>query len=271
MSGDPSGGLSRGSRVPLLEFRGITAGYAGESTRVGEQPVLGDFDLTLYRGELLCILGPSGCGKTTLLKVAGSFLPPKAGVVRLKGERVGRPDPHRVMVFQEQNQLFPWKRVLENVCFGITTGTRAQIRARAAVALTEVGLADAAKMFPHQLSGGMRQRVALARAIAGRPELLLMDEPFGSVDAPQRRELQLLLQRLLSDHHGTAMFVTHDVEEALLLGTRTIVLARDGTVVLKQTQRPAGEETSVGAQRARLLAALESDKARLPDQGISRR
>ncbi|MFP4483828.1 MAG: ABC transporter ATP-binding protein [Spirochaetaceae bacterium] len=271
MSGDLRAGGSRGSDAPLLALHGITAGYAGQGSGVGEQPVLHEFDLKLYRGELLCVLGPSGCGKTTLLKVAGSFLAPKAGVVQLNGERVRRPDPHRVMVFQEQNQLFPWKRVLENVCFGITTGTRAQITAQADVALTEVGLADAARMYPHQLSGGMRQRVALARAIAGRPELLLMDEPFGSVDAPQRRELQLLLQRLLADHHGTAMFVTHDVEEALLLGTRTIVLARDGTVMLEQTREPADEQASVDARRARLLAALESDEARLPAQGISRR
>ncbi|MFW5812112.1 MAG: ATP-binding cassette domain-containing protein, partial [Alkalispirochaetaceae bacterium] len=119
--------------------------------------------------------------------------------------------------------------------------------------LEEVGLSGAERLFPHQLSGGMRQRVALARAFVGRPRLLLMDEPFGSVDAPQRRELQLLLRRLLTDHAGTALFVTHDVEEALLLGSRIIVMGRDGEVKLEELPGSGAP----AERRSRLHTALE--------------
>lgn len=248
--------------IPLLEMEDITVRFHGEGR---ETVVLQEFSLSVYPGELLCILGPSGCGKTTTLKVAGSFIAPDSGTVRLEGRRTDSPDPQRVMVFQEQDQLFPWKRVLDNVAFGLNAGsspTREEGRRRCRQALSEVGLAEVESAFPHQLSGGMRQRVALARALVGRPRLLLMDEPFGSVDAPQRRELQLLLQRLLADHRGTAVFVTHDVDEALLLGTRILVMGRDGSIVL---EGPADD-----LPRARLFAALNADSP-VPDQGRSSR
>lgn len=248
--------------APLLELRGVTVRYRRQER---EEVVLRDFSLSIELRELLCVLGPSGCGKTTLLKVAGSFLHPLAGRVLLEGLTVGEPDPGRVMVFQDQDQLFPWKSVMSNVRFGLRgrgrySGTRADAAARA---LQEVGLADAGELYPHQLSGGMRQRVALARAFVGTPRLLLLDEPFGSVDAPQRRDLQLLLQRLLQDHESTAIFVTHDVEEAIVLGTRIIVLRRDGSLGLT-----VGNPASRAGLRAELLEALEDPGDRSPrDEG----
>lgn len=245
----------------LLELRGVTQRYANGTD------VLCDCSLEVNRGELVCILGPSGCGKTTLLKVAGSFLIPDHGIVLLKDRPVSQPDPDRVMVFQDQDQLFPWIRVRENVLFGLTGRESARVRdrssrlagARVDRALAEVGLTDAARCYPYQLSGGMCQRVALARALVGRPELLLMDEPFGSVDAPQRGELQRLLQRLLADHDGTAVFVTHDVEEALVLGTRIVVMNRDGSIVLSEDRTRAAGDDNDGSRRERLLAALHRE------------
>ncbi|SIQ33224.1 NitT/TauT family transport system ATP-binding protein [Alkalispirochaeta americana] len=223
-------GAPRGAS-PLLHLEKITLAYDGA-------PILHNCSLTLEEGELVCLLGPSGCGKTTLLKVAGSFLLPRSGEVLLQGRPVTAPDPQRIMVFQDQDQLFPWKRVEDNVILGITRGrpTPAEREAARAI-LTEVGLGEALRRYPHQLSGGMRQRAALARAFAGRPRLFLMDEPFASVDAPQRRELQGLLQRLLRDHRGTALFVTHDVEEALLLGSRVLVMNRRGELLPEDPRR----------------------------------
>ncbi|MFP4426995.1 MAG: ABC transporter ATP-binding protein [Spirochaetaceae bacterium] len=264
-----------GAPLPILELRSITVGYREKS---GGTTVLRRFSVAVEEGELLCILGPSGCGKSTLLKAAGSFLLPEEGEVLLDGTPVKAPDPERVMVFQEQNQLYPWKRVEGNVALGLTSGVRRSAgEARRAVsrdearvlsrqALEEVGLSGAERLFPHQLSGGMRQRVALARAFVGLPRVLLMDEPFASVDAPQRRELQLLLRRLLSDHTGTAVFVTHDVEEALILGSRIIVMGQDGSILHEDRPPSAGAPDSDAAghrgadslagRRARLDAAL---------------
>ncbi len=262
MSGFASADHTNVYSSPLLELRSVTFRY-GEASPAGS--VLREFSISLEEGELLCVLGRSGCGKSTLLKIAGSFLLPDSGGVLLDGYGVTAPDPERVMVFQEQDQLFPWKRTIQNVAFGLTAGLRRspgeprlpvdpeEKRRLCLRALEEVGLSDSVELFPHQLSGGMRQRVALARAFVGRPRLLLMDEPFGSVDAPQRRELQLLLRRLLADHAGTALFVTHDVEEALLLGSRIIVMGRDGAVKLEELP---GSGTPA-ERRSRLHAALE--------------
>ncbi len=259
MRGGTVRAAAAGSRAPLLELRSVTFRYGEEPSK--EPAVLEDFSMSVDEGELLCILGRSGCGKSTLLKVAGSLLLPNSGEVLLDGSSVRAPDPERVMVFQEQDQLFPWKSALKNVAFGATAGTsrnRGEARQLSWHALREVGLESSAERFPHQLSGGMRQRVALARAFVGRPRLLLMDEPFGSVDAPQRRDLQLLLRRLLDDHGGTAVFVTHDVEEALLLGSRIIVLGRDGAIRLEER---AGSHPGED-RRARLHSALEDRSLR---------
>lgn len=222
----------------VLEMRHVTFRYDSAP----DIPVLNRFSLAVNPGELLCILGPSGCGKSTVLKVAGSFLLPSSGEVLVDGTPVDRPDARRVMVFQDHDQLFPWKTVAGNVQFGLR-GRHSDV---VAALLREVGLAQEGHRYPHELSGGMRQRVALARALAGRPPVLLLDEPFAAVDAPQRRELQVLLQTLLRDHGTTAVFVTHDVEEALRLGSRIIVLDRQARVVL--------EEEGAGSRRAARVA-----------------
>jgi NitT/TauT family transport system ATP-binding protein len=253
---------------PLLELRAVSVRYPGETGNTQKKGVLHEFSLSVKQGELLCILGPSGCGKTTTLKVAGSFILPNSGHVLLDGVPVHSPDPERVMVFQELDQLFPWKRVLHNVAVGLSAGvsertgdsvTRRTVGpAEADVlcreALEEVGLAASATLFPYQLSGGMKQRVALARAFVGRPRLLLMDEPFGSVDAPQRHDLQNLLRRLLRDHHGTAVFVTHDLEEALRLGTRILVMGPDGSIRLEEHRTPVVTRSGT---RTRVVSALQ--------------
>ncbi len=237
-------------RDPLLEVRNVCLTYSG--SRPGEDTrVLSDFCLSIAPGELVCLLGPSGCGKTTALKTVGSFLRPQSGTVLLQGQPVSRPDPQRVMVFQDQDQLFPWKNVLQNVLFG-RRPAQATVAAAQAL-LDEVGLGEAARRYPHHLSGGMRQRVALCRALLGNPQLLLLDEPFAAVDAPQRRELQQLLLRLLREHPVTALFVTHDIEEALTLGSRVVVMDRQGQILLDtdKTSREVVEDAVDQAFRNR--------------------
>ncbi|MDA3949037.1 MAG: ABC transporter ATP-binding protein [Spirochaeta sp.] len=235
--------------APVLQVDGVTYRYPGT-----EAPVVRDISFDLARGETLCVLGPSGSGKTTLLKLAASLLTPDSGTVRLGGTPVTRPGPERIVVFQDQDQLFPWKTVLDNVRFplrrvgvssapaGMANYRSGTTHERARIALDEVELSDAAGLFPHQLSGGMRQRGALARAFVIEPPVLLLDEPFAAVDAPTRERLGALLQRLQTHHTPGVLFVTHDIEEALRLGDRLLVLARDGTVQLRAAASSAGPE-----------------------------
>jgi len=212
-----------------LVLEDITFRYPGTDI-----DVLRDVSLSVSAGETVCVLGASGCGKTTLLKIAASLVKPDVGEVALAGEPVRRPGPERIVVFQEQDQLFPWKTVLANTVFpqrylDAPPPPKAQ-RKVALNALAEVELVGAEAMFPHQLSGGMRQRAALARAIAMEPAMLLLDEPFAAVDAPTRERLGELLLTLRNRHNPGILFVTHDVDEALRLGDRLLVLGRDGSL-----------------------------------------
>lgn len=196
-------------------------------------PVIRDISLRVERGETVCVLGPSGSGKTTLLKVAASLLKPTTGEVRSVEGVVGEPGPDRIVVFQDQDQLFPWKTVLGNVKFPLRYVLRlgdAESERRANAAIEEVELPGVSSRFPYELSGGMRQRVALARAVAIEPPVLLLDEPFAAVDAPTRERLGTLLVRLQRHHDLAVLFVTHDVDEAIRLGHRIVVLGRDGEV-----------------------------------------
>jgi len=200
-----------GARV---ELRGISHAY-------GPKPVLDRVDLTVAPGEFVALLGASGSGKSTLLRLIAALEAADDGEVRLSSAE-GAPVVVRVM-FQE-DRLLPWKRVLENVQLG-TRGRRAE----AQQLLAAVGLADRARSWPSDLSGGQRQRVAIARALLQRPDLLLLDEPFGALDAITRVEMQCLLEALWEEDRPTVILVTHDVEEALVLADRVLVLG-DGAV-----------------------------------------
>ena len=187
---------------------------------------LKDVSLTLAQGELLSVLGPSGCGKTTLLNIVAGFLAPTSGSVALGGRRVAGPGPERGMVFQ-QGALFEWMSVRDNVSFGPRMkGQRpAQYGAEVDHLLDVVGLRDFKEKAIYELSGGMQQRVALARCLANDPDVILMDEPLGALDALTREKMQGLVLRLWKETGKTIILITHSVEEALLLGERLIVMA----------------------------------------------
>ncbi|MCV2457733.1 ABC transporter ATP-binding protein [Streptomyces sp. ICN988] len=218
----------------MLDVRGLKKVYEGSGRRV---EAVRDLTFTVAAGELVCLVGPSGCGKTTLLKCVGGLLEPTAGEVFLAGRRVAGPPPGTAFVFQEYGRsLFPWLRVGQNVELPLRHKDLSRSRRRELVAdaLASVGLEDAAGAYPWQLSGGMQQRVAIARALAYEPEVLLMDEPFAAVDAQTRADLEDLVRRLWQRRGMTVLFVTHDIDEAVYLGERVIVLSASPTVVQEQ-------------------------------------
>lgn len=196
------------------------------SVRFGAHTALEKFSLAIEPGEFICLLGPSGCGKSTVLNAVAGFVPAPDGSVVVDGRAVKGPGADRGMVFQ-QYSLFPWKTVLENVAFGprMQGASRAEARRRAREYLEFVGLAGFADKYPATLSGGMQQRVGIARALVNHPSVLLMDEPFGALDAQTRGLMQENLLRLWSKIDNTVIFVTHDVDEALFLADRVIVMS----------------------------------------------
>jgi NitT/TauT family transport system ATP-binding protein len=194
-----------------------------------------DASFSVAKGEFVALIGPSGCGKSTLLHIVAGLSSPTIGTVRLKGEAITRPRSDLMFVFQQYNKsIFPWKTVMENVLLGVkyrSGGNRRELEELCRAQLELVGLACYANYYPYQLSGGMQQRVAIARALARRPDILLMDEPFSALDAMMRVELQDLLLKLWQELGLTIFFVTHDLDEALYLAQRVIVLsASPGTV-----------------------------------------
>jgi NitT/TauT family transport system ATP-binding protein len=183
---------------------------------------------TVEEGERYIILGPSGCGKSTLLKAVGGFMAPVDGSISIRGQEVRAPGPDRMMVFQEFEQLMPWKTVLQNVVFPmIMTGkfNRKEAHERALAMIDRVKLSKFCDVYPHMLSGGMKMRAALARAMALEPAILLMDEPFAALDALTRREMQEELLALWEQLNFTVIFVTHSIEEAIIVGYRILVLS----------------------------------------------
>jgi NitT/TauT family transport system ATP-binding protein len=188
-----------------------------------------DISFALNQKEFLALIGPSGCGKSTLLHIAAGLSSPTSGTVRLKGETVTAPRPEMMYVFQQYTKsIFPWKTVLQNVSLGLKYRpgiSRAEAESVAREQLKVVGLGPFADYYPYQLSGGMQQRVAIARALARRPEILLMDEPFSALDAMMRVELQDLLLKLWQDYGLTILFVTHDLDEALYVAQRVVMLS----------------------------------------------
>lgn len=182
----------------------------------------------VYGSDRFVLLGPSGCGKSTLLKAVAGFIEPVSGSITLDGQPVRGPGPDRIVVFQEFDQLPPWKTVVENVAFPLRAAaklSRAEARERALHYLDKVGLSTFADAYPHTLSGGMKQRVAIARALAMQPRVLLMDEPFAALDALTRRKMQEELLRLWDEFRFTLLFVTHSIEEALVVGNRILLLS----------------------------------------------
>jgi NitT/TauT family transport system ATP-binding protein len=212
---------------PILKVEGLSKNYlqaGGESTLAIE-----NISFTVDQGEFVSLVGPSGCGKTTLLMCIAGLIAPSAGRVAVEGTEVEGPPKDLVLVFQEYNQsLFAWRTVLGNVLFGLEAKGRPLLDAEAKAhwLIRLVGLDGFERHYPWQLSGGMQQRVAIARALAYEPEVLLMDEPFGSVDAMTRLELEDELLKLRKELGTTILFVTHDIEEAIYLSDRIYVLGR---------------------------------------------
>jgi NitT/TauT family transport system ATP-binding protein len=230
---------------PLLEVRGVTMRYKTQAHLITATYRV---SFSVLQGDRFVVVGPSGCGKSTLLKAIGGYLMPTEGDIRLKGERITRPGPDRIMVFQEFDQLLPWKTVIENVTFPLkTTGT---LRGKAADAramqyLEKVKLADCAHNYPHTLSGGMKQRVAIARGMAMEPDILLMDEPFAALDALTRSRMQDELLSLWDETRFTMLFVTHSIPEAIKLGNRILLLSpHPGQVKAEINSVPRGQENS---------------------------
>ena len=242
-----------------LECVGVTKTFEGEDGT--STPALAAFDLPVEEGEFVSILGPSGCGKSTVLNIVAGFLRPTAGRVLLDGRELAGPGSDRGVVFQE-HALFPWMRVVDNIAFGLRLRgmprpDRVSV-ARRFIDLT--GLVGFERHWPRQLSGGMKQRVAIARALANDPKVLLMDEPFGALDAQTRRTMQDELVKIWAAAKKTCLFVTHSVEEALLLSDRVVTMtARPGRIKAIHRvglPRPRDESSGEFVQLKRELTQL---------------
>jgi len=217
---------NRPTGAPLLAVDDVTLQYKTDQHLVTATWRVG---FEVYEGERFVVLGPSGCGKSTLLKAVAGFMAPVEGQIRLNGKPIDRPGSDRMMVFQEFDQLLPWKTVLGNVMFPLLVNRRmprAEATEHARSLLAKVNLSRFENIYPHMLSGGMKQRVAIARALAMEPAVLLMDEPFAALDALTRRKMQEELKALWDDVGFTVLFVTHSIEEALLVGSRILVLSQ---------------------------------------------
>jgi NitT/TauT family transport system ATP-binding protein len=261
-----------------VEVRGVVKRFRWEKKGQRQELLaLDGVDLQIADGEFVSVIGPSGCGKTTLLRIVAGLIDIDGGQVRIDGQPISGPGPERAMVFQSFG-LFPWKNVLENVKLPLMVRKMDHDEADALAHrfIEKVGLAGFEDAMPHQLSGGMQQRVGLARALVTDPEILLMDEPFGAIDAQTRELMQEELLRLWSDSGKTVMFVTHDLDEAVTLADRVVVLTRGPgkirTIVPVDLPRPrwaydtraAENFTTVRHQIWQMLREdLEQEKGRL--------
>lgn len=210
---------------PLLEVSSVTLRYRTASLAVTATERV---SFTVKSADRFVLLGPSGCGKSTLLKAVGGYMQPAEGTITIKGNKVTRPGPDRMMVFQEFDQLLPWKTVLQNVTFPLINArrlSRREAEEKARHYIEKVGLTRACNDYPHTLSGGMKQRVAIARGMAMEPDVLLMDEPFAALDALTRRQCQDELLQLWNDTQFTVLFVTHSIAEAIKIGNRILLLS----------------------------------------------
>jgi len=231
---------------PLLDVRGVTLQY-----KTKEHLVTATYRVSfqVFRSDRFVMLGPSGCGKSSLLKAVGGYLDPVEGDIRLANEVIRKPGPDRVMVFQEFDQLLPWKTVKENVMFALTASRRLSGKAaeeRAMHYIEKVNLASFADSLPHTLSGGMKQRVAIARGMAMEPAILLMDEPFAALDSLTRGKMQEELLQLWEGTRFTVLFVTHSIPEAVRIGNRILLLSPHPGQVKAELNSTGRDETPSG-------------------------
>jgi NitT/TauT family transport system ATP-binding protein len=237
------------SPEPLLSVRGVTLQYRAPE-RVVTATYRVNFDV--WRSERFVVLGPSGCGKSTLLKAVGGYVEPAEGRILLNGAAISSPGPDRALVFQEFDQLLPWKTVRDNIVFALTASGklgRREAGERAMHFIDKVGLVPFADTFPHTLSGGMKQRVAIARAMAAEPDVLLMDEPFAALDALTRERMQAELLQLWDDTRFTVLFVTHSIDEAIRIGSRILLLSAHPGRVKAELNCPGTDAVGAGGQR----------------------
>ena len=255
-----------------LDVRGLAKTYPG---RQGEVVALTPTSFSVGGGEFVSLLGPSGCGKSTTLSIIAGLEVATAGEVLLDDVRVNGPGPERGMVFQSYT-LFPWLTVEENTRFALglaanarRTGTNGEDAQRADALLEVMGLADFRRAYPRELSGGMKQRAAIARALANRPKVLLMDEPFGALDAQTREEMQELMLLLQRHERTTVLFVTHDIEEAIYLSSRVLVFSRRPGRIVREVSVPfgPGAERTVDLKLAREFALLKRELFELLHSG----
>ena len=237
------------AQQPLLRVEGVTLQY-----KTREHLVTATYRVSfdVLPADRFVLLGPSGCGKSTLLKAVGGYLRPTEGSIRLKGAEVTRPGPDRVMVFQEFDQLLPWKSVKQNVMFALEASGRLKGRAaeeRAMAYIEKVNLTRFADSMPHTLSGGMKQRVAIARGMAMEPDILLMDEPFAALDALTRRKMQDELMQLWEGTRFTVLFVTHSIPEAVRIGNRILLLSPHPGQVKAELNSDGTDEPDAGGVR----------------------
>ena len=238
-----------GLNKPLLEVDGVTLQYKTPQVLVTATYRV---SFQILPSDRFVLLGPSGCGKSTLLKSVGGYMAPTEGEIRLKGKIVTAPGPDRMMVFQEFDQLLPWKTVKQNVVFALEASRRLSGRAaeeRAMHYINKVHLTKFADSFPHMLSGGMKQRVAIARGMAMEPDILLMDEPFAALDALTRRRMQDELLALWDETRFTVLFVTHSIPEAIKVGTRILLLSPHPGEVKAELNTASSPEESVSLEQ----------------------
>lgn len=260
------------SHPPRIALTHVSKRFASPHPKQPGQQVLSDVSLALDEGEFVCLLGASGCGKSTILNLLAGFEQPDQGQLLINGQPITGPGPDRGMVFQ-QPTLFPWLSVLDNVTFGprMAGQTREQYLTQAERQLRQVGLQDYADHFPWQLSGGMRQRAALARAWLPNPDILLMDEPFGALDAQTRLAMQELLTRIWQNTGTTLLFVTHDVDEALFLADRVLIMSSQPGRIREELQVPFARPRSIedlvaepayGQLKRRILHVVREEAAK---------
>ena len=239
---------------PAVQLRNVNIAFPGK--RAGETiPVLHDINAEVRAGEFVCLVGPSGCGKSTLLNIVGGFLRANSGEVLVQGGAVNGPNPRRIFVFQE-NGVFPWLTVRENIAFGLRGTSAEQCNEIVARYVNMVGLAGFEESYPRELSGGMRQRVEIARALAAKPEIIYMDEPFGALDFMTRLKMRADLVGIWQRERKTILFVTHDIEEAVQLADRILVM----------TQRPATIQKVVEVDLPRPRNLDSPDYLRIRDE-----